>query len=365
VFRIGYTERMSFVRPATDAKLGASRLLAALSLGVAAFVFTWILPAPLAGQATQGAAAGNKSTTPWAPPLAPDGKPDLQGNWMDRSATPLERPKLLEGRQFLTDAEVAEAKARYDRLLADGRSDFLDSDHLLETVLGKSELYKNPDATGGINEDVKLEIDNRTSLIVDPPDGKLPPYTAAGKQRQDAAEALDTVKNPPTGPKDLAPYQRCIVFGVPAIGGGLYSYFQLVQTRDYVVIAMEHIHEARIIPLDGRPHLPQSVRQWDGDPVGHWEGETLVVDTTNFTALSPFYGSAEGLHLIERFTRVAPDEMRYQITADDPTTWTKPWTLVQRLKQTEERIFEVACHEGNARIMEGMLSGAALTKTKQ
>ena len=283
---------------------------------------------------------------------------------MNRSATPLERPKQLEGRQFLTDAEVAEMKKRGDHFFADGRSDYLDSDHLFDAVLSKAEVYKNPDATEGTDLTIKLEFDNRTSLIVDPPDGKLPPYTPAGKQRRDAADALDTLKNPPAGAKDLAPYQRCIVNGVPSIGGSAYSYFQIVQTWDYVVIAMEYIHEARIIPLDGRPHLPQSVRQWDGDSVGHWEGQTLVVDTMNFTRYVPFYGSVDGLHLIERFTRVAPDEIRYEITVDDPATWTKPWTAVQRLKQTDERIFEVACHEGNARIIEDMLSGATSTKTK-
>ena len=167
-------------------------------------------------------------------------------------------------------------------------------------------------------------------------------------------DALETLKNPPAAPKDLAPYQRCIVNGVPNIGGGGGSYFQIVQTRDYVVIAMENIHETRIIPLDGARTCPRVC-----DSVGHWEGKTLVVDTTNFTAINPFYGSVDGLHLIERFTRVVPDEIRQEITVEDSTTWTKPWTAVQRLKQTKEPIFEVACHEGNAAVMEDMLSGPA------
>jgi hypothetical protein len=348
-------------------KPGPSGMFAALSFGGLAFVLAWILPAPLAGQATHGAADANKKTMakPWAPLLTHDGKPDLQGTWMNRSATPLERPKQLEGRRFLTDAEVKQMQKRSDQLFNDGSSDYLDSDTLFDAVLARADIYKDP--TGpleGNDVTLRLEFDNRTSLIVDPPDGKLPPYTLAGKQRREARDALDTLKNPPASPKDLAPYQRCIVNGVPAIGGNSGSYFQIVQTRDYIVIAMENIHETRIIPLDGRPHLSPSVRQWDGDSVGHWEGKTLVVDTTNFTAFNPFYGSVDGLHLIERFTRVAGDEIRQEITVEDAATWTKPWTAVQRLKQTKERIFEVACHEGNAPVMEDMLSGAVPTKTK-
>jgi hypothetical protein len=162
----------------------------ALSFGVLAFIFTWILPAPLAGQATQGAADANKKTQakPWAPPLTPDGKPDLQGNWMNRSATPLERPMQLAGRQFLTDAEVAQMQSRANHFFNDGRSDYLDSDNLFEVVLGKADVYKDP--TGpleGNDVTLRLEFDNRTSLIVDPPDGKLPPYTPAGKQRREAS----------------------------------------------------------------------------------------------------------------------------------------------------------------------------------
>jgi hypothetical protein len=160
---------------------------------------------------------------------------------------------------------------RSDQLFNDGRSDYLDSDDLFEAVLAKAEVYKDPtEPLEGNDVTLRLEFDNRTSLIVDPPDGKLPPYTAAGKQRREARDALGTLKSPPASPMDLAPYQRCIVNGVPSIGGNSGSYFQVVQTRDYVVIAMENIHETRIIPLDGRPHLPPNMRQWDGDSVGYW-----------------------------------------------------------------------------------------------
>ena len=167
------------------------------------------------------------------------------------------------------------------------------------------------------------------------------------------------MRNPPAGPEDLTNFQRCITWGVPMPRPGPYtSYYQIVQAPGYVVIVMEAIHDARIIPLDGRPHLPPNIRTWNGDSVGRWEGQTLVVDTTNFSPKDNFMGSAENLHLVERFTRVAPDEIRYEITVDDLTTWTKPWTAVLRLKQTPEKIYELACHEGNFQVMEGMLLGA-------
>lgn len=207
---------------------------------------------------------------------------------------------------------------------------------------------------------VEREFDNRPSLIVDPPDGKIPPLTPAAQRRQAAAAAA--AQHPPAGPEDLSNAVRCITFGVPRLGGnfgaGPYSYYQIMQTPRYVVLLMEVIHEARIIPLDGRPHLPQSIRQWNGDSRGRWEGKTLVVDTTNFSPKSNFMGSAENLHLVERFTRVAPGTMNYEITLDDPTTWTKPWTAMIRLKQTRDEIYEFACHEGNPLLMLGILAAA-------
>jgi len=134
------------------------------------------------------------------------------------------------------------------------------------------------------------------------------------------------------------------------------SYYQIVQTPHYVMVLLEAIHDARIIPLDRREHLPSNVRTWNGDSIGHWEGDTLVVDTANFSPKSYFMGAAENLHLLERFTRVAVDEIRYEMTVDDPTTWTKAWTAALRLKQTQDKIYEFACHEGNYEIMETMLS---------
>jgi hypothetical protein len=208
---------------------------------------------------------------------------------------------------------------------------------------------------------VVREFDNRTSLIVDPPDGKIPPFTPEGKRRQAAAIAAVSFQRPPAGPQDLSSAMRCITPGVPRIGGrfgaGNDGYYQIMQAPGYVIFFMEAFHDARIFPLDGRPHLPAEIRSWNGDSRGRWEGKTLVVDTTNFSSKSSFMGAAENLHLVERFTRVSADVINYEVTIDDATTWTKPWTVLVRLKQTKDKLYEFACHEGNLPMM-GTLAGA-------
>lgn len=329
------------------------------------FLSAIVALAAIAVPAAAQTAAAAKKTPPskkWTPGFTSDGQPDLQGVWLDNSATPLERPKALEGRQVLTDAEVAELKQRAERLFKSGNSDFAAGDNVFLAVLADSKQYKNPNATSGSEVMINREFDNRTSLIVDPPDGKIPPMTPAAQRRQsEAAVALAAGLRPPARAEDLNSALRCITAGVPRLGGrygaGDFGYYQIVQAPGYVVLLMEVIHEARIIPLDGRPHLPQSIRVWEGDSLGRWEGNTLVIDTTNFSSKSNFMGSAENLHLVERFTRVAPDEIDYEITLNDPTTWTRPWTAMIRLKQTQEKIYEFACHEDN-RPLEGMLAGA-------
>jgi hypothetical protein len=210
---------------------------------------------------------------------------------------------------------------------------------------------------------IEREFDNRTSLIVDPPDGRIPPLTADGQQRKLAADAVR--RRPPEGPEELTHVERCLTYGVPRLSGtntgaGPLGYYQIVQTPSHVVLFLEAVHEARIISLDGRPHLPSSVRLWEGDSRGRWERGTLVVDTTNFSTRNNFMGSSDQLHLVERFTRVAADRIDYQITIDDPTTWTKPWTAIIRLKQSAERLYEYACHEGNFEILRDMFAGARL-----
>jgi hypothetical protein len=304
------------------------------------------------------ALAGQTKT--WTPPVTADGQPDLQGTWLDNSATPLERPKELEGRQFLTDKEVAELKQRADRLFNNGYSDFAGGDSFFLAALRNLDQYKNPATTGYSDNMVPREFDNRTSLVVDPPDGRVPPLTPEGKKRQAAAIAAISFQRPPAGPQDLSSAMRCITPGVPRIGGrwgaGNDGYYEIMQSHGYVIFFMEAFHDARIIPLDGRPHLTE-IRAWNGDSRGRWEGKTLVVDTTNFSPKSSFMGAAENLHLVERFTRLAADTLEYRVTIDDATTWTKPWTVLVRLKQTKDKLYEFACHEGNLPMM-GTLSGA-------
>lgn len=299
----------------------------------------------------------------WIAPLTPDGQPDLQGTWRDSSATPLERPKALEGRQFLTDAEVEQMKQNAARLFrSGGANDFAANDAVFMAALANPREFKSPTATSGADAMIDREFDNRTSLIVDPPDGRIPPLTAAGRQRQaERPAALGAGLRPPARVEDLNSAIRCITAGVPRLGGrygaGDFGYYQIFQAPGFVVLFSEVIHEARIIPLDGSPHLPAGVREWMGDSRGHWEGKTLVVDTTNFSPEADYLGSAENLHLVERFTRIAAGEIRYEITVDDATTWTRPWSAMIRLRQTEEPIYEFACHEDNSPMV-GILTGA-------
>ena len=315
------------------------------------------------------AAALGQGTKTWIAPLAADGHPDLQGTWLNKFATPLERPKQLEGRQFLTDQEVAELRKRAEKIFGNTRSDFAAGDAFFVAALNNVETFKNAASTGD-STTVDREFDNRTSLIIDPPDGKIPTYTAAGRQRRAMYAAAAGGNNGATRPEDLTLEQRCISLGIPRLGGnigaGLMAYYQIVQTPDQVLLFMEAYHDTRIIPLHDNPHLPQSISTWEGDSRGHWEGNTLVVDTTNFSAKTNFMGASADLHLTERFTRVAPDEIQQEITIDAPDTWVRPWTVMVRLQRTEEKIYEFACHEGNAPIMETMLSDKAerAVKTK-
>ncbi len=334
-----------------------------------------VTPIVVAAQTPQAKAA----TKTWTPTLTADGQPDLQGVWSDTSVTPLERPQAFEGRAVLTDEEVARLKERADRLFNNGNNDFVAGDNLFLALVTNLETLQNPNATGGASEMVKREFDNRTSLITDPPDGRIPPLMPAGLQRQAAAQeatlaipwrpdqdpaaqqlAMAAKRGLPSGPEDLSNVIRCISWGVPTIAGNANytSHYQILQAPGYVVLLSEVNHEARVIPLDGRPHLPQGLRQWHGDSRGRWERNTLVVETTNFSPKSYFRGSAERLHLIERFTRVSPDTISYEVTVSDSTTWAKPWTAVIYLRQTPDKIYEMACHEGNYDVMHGILAGA-------
>jgi hypothetical protein len=298
-------------------------------------------------------------------PRTPDGHPDLQGIWMNNMGTPFERPKELEGRALLTDEEVTELNRRARRIFSSGDSDAASADEYFLSAWRNIQQYKSGGATDSSERVLPLIIDNRTSLITDPPDGKIPAYTEAGQKRRAAYGRARSGRGNPSGPKQVAPGDRCITFGVPRVNGvysaGLYGYYQIVQTKDQVLLFSEAIHDTRIIPTDGRPHVPGDIRMWSGDSRGHWEGDTLVVDTTNFNSELNSFGCSENFHLIERFTRVSPDELQYEMTFDDPDTWVRPWTAMIRLMHSDEQLHEFACHEGNELIMKTILSGDGAT----
>jgi hypothetical protein len=311
--------------------------------------------APLAAQSTA-----------WTPPLTPDGKPDLQGVWLNMSATPLERPPEFAGRPLLTDEEVAELKSRAKRLFdVNANADFAGGDNFFHALLANPERYKSPTATGSVTVMIDREIENRTSLIVDPPDGKIPAFTPDGRERfAKAPPPTAAGQRPAAGPEELSNAMRCITYGMPRLGiqninsAGPLGYYQILQTPGHVALLLEAIHEVRVVPLDGRAHLPAGMRQWSGDSRGRWEGKTLTIETTNFSTKSSFMGSADNLRVVERFTRVAADTLDYEITLDDPTTWTRPWTVLIHLKRSQDKIYEYACHEGNYHTMEGILGAA-------
>jgi len=326
-------------------------------------VFFFSIGSVLSAQnATQKVAA-----KPWTLPRTVDGQPDFQGVWANNNATPLQRPKELGDRATLTDEEVTALKVKAKEFFETG-GDAEFGDTVFEAVLaavkaGNSGPHKKAEKgfdgdTGDYNTAwiVERDWDNRTSLITDPPDGRMPPLTADAKKIQAAAFAN---RHPvPEGPEDRGLSERCISFGSPRLLAGYDSYYEFVQSRNSVAIASEQIHDVRIIPLDGTPHPPSTVQTWLGDSRGHWEGDTLVVDTTNYKP-GAFMNATSNLHTIERFTRTSANTLQYQVTIDDPATWTKPWTLMIPLRHTDELMYEYACHEGNI-AMTGMLKGARL-----
>lgn len=324
-------------------------------------MFTTSLAAALAFTAHAQVAPARKPEVGKAIPRTPDGHPDLQGVWMNNMGTPFERPKELEGRALLTDEEVTELNRRAKRIFSSGDSDAASADEYFLSAWRNIQQYKSGGATDSSERVLPLTIDNRTSLITDPPNGKVPAYTEAGQKRRAAYGRARSGRGNPSGPKEVAPGDRCITFGVPRVNGvysaGLYGYYQIVQTKDQLLFFSEAIHDTRIIPTDGRPHVPGDIRMWSGDSRGHWEGDTLVVDTTNFNSELNSFGCSQNFHLIERFTRVSPDELRYEMTFDDPDTWVRPWTAMIRLMRSDEQLHEFACHEGNELIMKTILAG--------
>jgi hypothetical protein len=329
------------------------RLLASLGLSAGAFVALLLMAISVHGQAP--APVEHRAATVWAVPRTADGRPDMQGVWSNNAATPLERPKALEGRLHLAENEVAVLKQRAARLF---QADAAFGDSVFDAALADAKPYvPHAGKTGDYNHFwlVEREFDTRTALIMSPADGRIPPLTVEAQARRKAAAARRT--NLPAGPEDRSLSERCISFGMPRISAGYNSYVQIVQGASTVGIRTETIHDARLIPLDGRPHLPAAIRQWHGDSRGTWQGDTLEIDTTNYSAPGAVQGATDSLHVVERFTRVGPGTLNWEVTFDDPKTWSQPWTLMIPLKRTADAIFEYACHEGNAGLA-GILSGA-------
>jgi hypothetical protein len=295
------------------------------------------MPSPVAGQTTRTSKA-------WTPPRTTEGQPDLQGFWTNATLTPLERPRELADKEFFTPGEAAVWEKQ--RLVQENSQAKTDIHY--DNVLWQSENY-----TKGVSN-------LRTSLVFDPPDGRIPPLTANGEKRaaMDAEAARRRDRAESAESRNLG--ERCISWGnegPPMLGSTYNANLQIVQNRDSVAISHEIIHGTRIVPLDGRPHLPAAVQLLGGDPRGHWEGDTLVVDTTNFTNKTNFRGppatarqdifASENLHVVERFKRIDADTIVYRFTVEDPSIWTKPWSGELLMRRIQGPILEYACHEGN------------------
>jgi hypothetical protein len=291
-------------------------------------------------------AATRPTPKDWTPPRTPDGQPDLQGVWDYRTVTPLERPDELSGRASLTDEEAA----TYERQQAVTRNrDRRDGSPQADVARAYNQFWW----------DYGTKVaGHQTSLIVDPPDGRMPARTPEGQKRVAGQRGFQTTTAREEGSVgrgfdswlDRPLAERCLLWGVagpPMMPGPYNNNVQLFQSRDYVVIVNEMIHEHRVIPLDGRPHVASMVRQWMGDSRGHWEGNTLIVETTNFSGKTSFRGASEQLRLVERFTRVAPETLVYEFTVDDPASFVRPWTVRIPMVRSQELIYEYACHEGN------------------
>ena len=308
--------------------------------------------------------AQTSSSGTWIPPRTVDGQPDLQGVWANNNATPLERPEEWAGKAELTAEELAAIKAAASKATDPGQ-DALFGDQLVLAAIAGTEAESYDPSTGNYNQFwiVEREFSSRTSLVVDPPDGRIPALAPAAARRA-TEHAAYRLEHPADTWDDVPLQERCITYGVPRLGAGYNSYYQIFQSADHVVFYMEMNHDARIIPLDGRPSLDPSVPQWHGDSRGHWEGDTLVVETTNYSPKSRFLGSSDSLHMIERFTRVGPDTLNYEVTITDPTTWTEPWTVMIPLMGSDDALYEYACHEGNYG-MEGILAGHRVQEAEE
>ena len=313
--------------------------------------------APVPASAQGRTAAAETSTAPrtaW-------GQPDLQGVWDFRTITPMQRPVSLVGREFLTDEEVANLEQdvadRNARLAARPAQRTTPSDSVDRGIDGAPGSYNN----FWMDRGTRVIGTRRTSLIVDPPDGRIPPLTAEGQQRAEARQAYQR-EHPADSWEDRSIYERCILgFNAdPPIEPRAYNnHMQVFQTPDHVVIFNEMVHDARIVPVTPRDPLPNGVRQWMGDSLGRWEGDTLVIETSNLHKENSFtgrQGATQNMRLVERFTRVDADTLLYEFTVEDPATWTRPWSVEVPMARSDDQVWEFACHEGNYG-MDGILAG--------
>ena len=316
-----------------------------------------LMPMRVAAQTPPQTRTPNASNS-WTPARTPDGQFDLQGVWDFSTITPLERPSALGAKQVFNDEEAAtferEENLRQNRDLIDPKKG--GGQYLPGSVVPYNEFwYERGDRIIG---------SKRTSLIVDPPDGRIPPLTPAAQQRADAQaaaareEQLGRVLADSWEDRSLA--DRCILgfnAGPPMTPGAYNNHVQIFQTAGYVALVTEMVHDVRMIPIGGQPAASTRLRQYKGDSRAHWEGRTLVIETASFLRETSFRGSSAALHLSERLTRVDADTLVYEFTVDDPKTWTRAWTAAVPMKKVPGPIYEYACHEGNY-ALPNILSGA-------
>jgi len=316
------------------------RFLVSLSVVTMLMVILSLATIPVAGQGPSAKAKTNGAAAKvYTPPRTPDGQPDLQGFWTNAGYTPLERPDNVT-KEFYTPEEAAQ----FEKQFVDTEADQTEPGTIPDVHYDHTQFGLDRSLAG-------YSSSLRTSMIVDPPNGKLPPRSAEGqKKAAERAEARKQMGGPYDAAQNMPLGTRCIVMdrmGPPMLYGNYNNNYQILQIPGSVMILAEMLHDVRVIPLDGRSQLPENVRQWTGSGRGHWEGDTLVVETANFNRKNPFRGSSENMRLTERFTRVDENTIRYQFTVDDPATWTRPWSAEMPMKTTIGPLFEHACHEGN------------------
>ena len=303
----------------------------------------------LTGIALLGAVVFGQSARPaWSAPRTPDGHPDFQGVWANNGMTPLERPKQFGLRTSMTDAELTDLKKRASAMIDGGDAFF--ADELFNAAIEGKTKFSSTDTQVGNYDQTWLSDrtwDNRTSLIIDPPDGRIPAPAPGAAERARAQAAARQGRGPADSAADLSLGTRCVSYGTPNIRAGYQSYFEITQGPGVVALRSEMIHDVRIFSTEKASNVSPVIRQYHGDSRARWDGDTLVVDTTNYEANATRVGASEKLHTTEKFRRVSEDTLEYYVTFDDSNMWSRPWTLMIPLKMTGERMFEYACHEGN------------------